>query len=67
MSYGRDLRMPETACQEVRPMTISERLKTRKENLEKELAGVNETIALFEKNPGTQQVLDALAKLNLNF
>ena len=52
---------------QIRPMTVSERLKTRKATIEQELVNINATISLFEKNPETQQVLDALAKLNFNY
>ena len=52
---------------QLRNRTLSERLGDKKANLETQLKDVNDTIALLDKNPEIQVVLDHLAKLNFGF
>ena len=52
---------------QIQPQTLSERLSNKKASLEAQLKGVDETIALLDKNPEIQLVLDHLAKLNFGF
>lgn len=44
--------------------TITERLKTKKEILEANLAEVNEALEALEKNPEVSRVIDLISKVN---
>lgn len=44
--------------------SITARLKGQKENLEKQLAKVNEALGLIESNPEFQKIFDAISRVN---
>ncbi len=64
---GGALDTPKSATEmvEVRPATMTDQLKRRKENLEKQLENINAAIAAIEKNPGVQEAFDALSRVGL--
>jgi len=49
---------------EMRP-TITQKLKRRKDCLEKELAEINKTLNLLTDNPKLQELFDAVSKVNV--
>mgnify|MGYP003395116202 CR=1 FL=1 len=57
--------MPSTLGINPRRSTISERLQTRKNQLEAELAEVNTTLTLLLENPKVQDIFDAMSKINM--
>ena len=46
-----------------RPASLTERLRSEKQQLEQRLKEINNVLNSLEKNPETQSVLDAVARL----
>jgi len=61
-NYAVEMCPSSVPMEEIRP-SMTERLKRKREYLLAELARLDEAISAIEANPGTQTVLDALAKL----
>ena len=69
MSYGDEVQAkalmggPAYLGGRIQPASAMDRLRDRRENLESQLAQVNEAIAAMEGSPEAARVVDALIKL----
>ena len=69
--YDEQMKLPyNTTGQEVGTLqraSMTERLTRRQDELTRELRQVTETLTLLRAHPETQEVLDALARMNFGF